>query len=91
MWQVLYEGEQVSLFGMLTYDTTTGQASIDESVAMMASGAKDAIKDVLNSEYYQECLQMGIKTLLLMTCCYGLGVCVRKAYARYREIRLDAD
>jgi hypothetical protein len=52
MWEVLYEGDKISLFGVLTYDCQTKQASLDETFAMMATGVKDKIIDMFNREYF---------------------------------------
>ena len=51
MWEVLYEGDKISLFGILTYDCHTKQASFDDTFAMMATGVKDKIIDIFNREY----------------------------------------
>ena len=51
MWEVLYEGDKISLFGVLTYDCHTKQASFDETIAMMATGTKDKIIEMFNREY----------------------------------------
>ena len=40
MWEVLYEGDKVTLFGTVTYDTNTNQASVDDVVAMMTDPLK---------------------------------------------------
>jgi len=91
MWQVLYEGDKVSLFGMLTYDTHTGQASIDETIAMMAAGTKDAILKTLASEYFWECVNFGAHALVLLGCLAGFSFCVKKAFQRMRQLKLQAD
>ena len=44
MWEVLYEGDKVTLFGTVTYDTNTNQASVDDVVAMMTDPFKETIK-----------------------------------------------
>lgn len=55
LWEVVYEGDRLTLFGTLTYDTNTDQASFDETVSMMASQAKDSIESKLNWDYAKDC------------------------------------
>ena len=43
MWEVVYEGDTLTLFGLVSYDTNTKQASFDETVAIMASNSKEKI------------------------------------------------
>lgn len=52
LWEVLYEGDKLTLFGVLTYDSNTGQASFDETVAIMATQAKDSIKNLLKWDFW---------------------------------------
>ena len=44
MWEVLYEGDKITLFGTVTYDTNTNQASVDDVVAMMTDPSVSMIK-----------------------------------------------
>ena len=53
LWEVLYEGDKFTLFGVLTYDTNTKQASFDDAVAIMATHTKDSIKSLLNWDFWK--------------------------------------
>lgn len=44
MWEVLYEGDKLTLFGTITYDINTNKASIDNVVAMMTNSVKCGVK-----------------------------------------------
>ena len=88
---MLYEGDEVSLFGVLSYDTKTGQASIDETVAMMATRAKDAIISCLNWDYFWDCTNIGFKALVGSFCLLGFVACCQLVKERMRNNRLESD
>lgn len=91
MWEVVYEGDRLTLFGTLTYDTSTDQASFDETVSMMASSAKEAISKKLNWDYTKEVFKVaGYASLaLIFIVCAGKAVSV--IHERLRKLRLEAD
>ena len=91
LWEVVYEGDKVSLFGVLTYDTQTKQASFDEVVAVMATQTKDAILQMFNREYWSDVFQSCKTGLYLCGTVFGLvcvGLFIRN---RLRDLRLKND
>ena len=91
MQEILYEGDQISLFGLITYDCNTGQASIDKAVSMMLTNAKEAIVSKLKWEniwLYAKSLLIGVFGLFLLS---GFALSVSLLRQRLREIRLKDD
>ena len=89
MWEVVYEGDKINLFGMLTYDTRTGQASMDNMVAMMQSGAKDALKKLIGDEKASEGWNFVWTSLKLVAAGAIVYFMARKINRRMREMRLQ--
>lgn len=88
LWECLYEGEKVSLFGILSYDTNTGQASIDETLAMIVNGAKDKIKDMFRMENYSNLYELVKQSLWFCGCCFTAFVFTRLIFRRLQLLRL---
>ena len=88
MWEVVYEGDEISLFGILTYDTQTGQASMDDMAAMMVSGAKESIIKLIKSDVIKEWGTFVTNTIMILGCGLLVGWTVRNLFTRMREIRL---
>jgi len=89
MWEVVYEGDEISLFGVLTYDTQTGQASMDDIAAMMVSGAKESIIRLIKSDVIKEWGTFVKQSIMIIGCGLLVGYCVRNLFTRMREIRLQ--
>ena len=79
MWEVLYEGDKITLFGTVTYDTNTNQASVDDVVAMMIDSDKLNIKkkisDMLNSDYTKDLMSTVFYSILALAMTAGIGYC----------------
>ena len=91
MQEVVYEGDKLTLFGTLTYDTNTDQASFDDTVSMMATQAKDSIIQKLNWDYAKDFARViwwGFLGIGLGIATYG---CVKAISNRLREKRLASD
>ena len=91
MWEVVYEGDRLTLFGTLTYDTNTDQASFDETLSMMASQSKDSITSKLNWDYIKDCSKLVGYAALGLLCGVSAYVCTKYMIRRLRENRLKAD
>lgn len=85
LWEVLYEGDKLTLFGVLTYDTNTKQASFDKTVAIMATKAKDSIKSMLNWDFWSanmeqvmQGLSAGVLIYLAYTCAKSIANHLRR-------------
>lgn len=91
MWEVVYEDDKLTLFGTLTYDTNTDQASLDDIVSMMASQAKDSIISKLNWDYAKECFKVVGYATLALSCVFLSTACISLIRDRLRELRLAVD
>ena len=91
MWEVVYEDDKLTLFGTLTYDTNTDQASLDDVFSMMASQAKDSLISKLNWDYAKECFKVVGYATLALSCVFLSSVCISLIRDRLRELRLAAD
>lgn len=91
LWECLYEGEQVSLFGILSYDTRTGQASIDETMAMIVNGAKDKILNLFKREAFWDIADFVKGSLTFLAITFMVGVCTNFIFKRLQFLRLQRD
>lgn len=91
LWEVLYEGDKITLFGLLTYDADTNQASIDETVAMMASNAKTQIMTLLRNDRSLNYFKAAGKIILAAILAVGVMACGKRVLEHMREISLQAD
>lgn len=91
LWECLYEGEQVSLFGILSYDTNTGQASVDETMAMIVNGAKDKIQNLFKREAFGDWRNFIKGSLTFLAITFAVGFCTNFIFKRLRELRLRRD
>ena len=88
MWECLYEGEKVSIFGILSYDTRTGQASMDETMALIVNGAKDKIKEMFRLENYWNWLDLVKHTMFFFGCLCVAGGMANIVIKRLQHLRL---
>ena len=84
MWEVVYEGDRLTLFGTLTYDTNTDQASFDETVSMMASQCKDAISSKLNWDFAKDCFKVAGITIVSLILLFGVTTSAMAVQKRLR-------
>ena len=79
MYEALWEGDKITLFGTVTYDINTNQASVDDVVAMMTSPYTETIKkkinDMLNSDYTKDLLSTVFYSILALAMTAGIGYC----------------
>ena len=91
LWEVLYEGDKLTLFGVLTYDKNTKQASIDETVAMMAADTSEKLKEMLNWELMKCYGELVAQCFGLLAVGLGLWIAGVGLTDRMRVLRLKAD
>ena len=91
MWEVVYEDDKLTLFGTLTYDLNTDQASLDDIVSMMATNVKDSIISKLNWDYAKECFKIVGYASMALGCVLLSTAAISLVREKLRELRLKAD
>ena len=89
--EVVLEGDNLSIFGLLRYNLSTDEASFDHVSAMFKAGFDDQILTSFNWDIFKLSAGVAVQGALFGCALLGAGACLVRFYRRFRQLKRNKD